>query len=75
MNELEQLQNTLPIIHKNKKYKDLAESIEHAVFEDRHYVSMKFDFEIDDKAMDALTSAHIEVTQATDGSFDYGFNF
>lgn len=75
MNELEQLQNTLPMIHKNKRYKDLAELIEKSVYEGRHSISMKFDFEIDDRAMDALTAAHIEVTQATDRSYDYGFNF
>jgi len=73
MNELEQLKNVLPMIHRDKKYKELAVSIENAVSEGRTLVNMEFDFEIDDRAIDALNAANIDVSQAIEGSYEFRF--
>lgn len=75
MNELRQLKFTLPMIHRNSQYSKLAKNIENAVREGRHSISQEFDMEIDDEAITALKDANISIMQASDGSYDYEFEF
>lgn len=73
MNELRQLQYTLPLIEKERQYRRLAQQIKKAVNEGRDTLTMKLGIRLSDEAMTALSDADIQVIPSCDGNFDYEF--
>ncbi|WP_338213836.1 hypothetical protein [Companilactobacillus muriivasis] len=74
MNELKQLQYKLPIIAMDRQYRSLAEKIERTVSEGNDHLTIFLNFKLSDEALDALSEAHISVTQIEDGTLHYKFD-
>lgn len=73
MNELKQLKYTLPLIAKDRQYRELAQKIKNTVSEGRNRLTVVLDFELSDDAVEALDDADISVTKLRDESSQYLF--
>jgi len=73
MNELKQLQYTLPLIAKDRQYRELAQKIKNAVSEGRDTLTVVLDFELSDDALETLNDADISVTRLRNESLHYMF--